>query len=110
LWFRRIDPHEFTSQVLQERRAVVLAYVRYDASLAPVVDALWDLRLVFGDAVAVRLLDADGDAELGSRLGLTEVPVFLLYHKGRELARLPGTACGRELATAVMDRGFREIS
>jgi hypothetical protein len=108
--FPRLDPEAFDALILCERRPVVVAYVRFDASLAPVIEALWHLRLTFGDSVAPRLLDAETDRRLGARLGLSEPPPYVVYRQGRELARLPGSTDGPGLEAILLHRGFVETS
>jgi hypothetical protein len=110
IWFPRIDTAAFQRLVLEEQRPVILAHVRYDTSLAPVVEAMWHLRLSFGDAVAMGLLNAECDEGLGTRLGLSEAPVFVLYHHGKEVVRLPGGMAGPDLAEAILLHDFFEIS
>ena len=110
VWFPRISATACGVLLATEQRPVVLAYVRYDDSLDQVMEALWQIRLAFGDDVALRLLDAEGDRDLGTQLRLSEAPFFILYHLGRELLRLPGGVGSQALFTSILDRFFTENS
>lgn len=56
-------------------------------ALAPVID---DVASDFGDALTIRKIDIDAEAELRDALAVKAVPTLILFRDGKEVARATG--------------------
>lgn len=52
-------------------------------------------------AVRFAKIDTEGHPAISNRLGIRGIPLLILWHKGREVARLPGLRPAAEIAAFV---------
>ena len=62
---------------------------------------LQDLHQVMGDKVRILKLDVDKSPETASAFGISGVPTFILFHKGKMAWRQSGVLTAKQLEQVI---------
>ena len=98
--FGSIGMDNFQSEVLEQNRPVILAYIRRDYQYKEQTDVLNNLSKMFGDAVKICLIEGESAAIL-RRLKIGGAPAFLIFYRGKETARILGRTNAETLAAPL---------
>ena len=98
--FKSIDMDNFQSEVLEQKRPVILAYIRRDYQYKEQTDVLNSISERFGDAVKIYLIDGES-AQMLRTLKIRGAPVFLIFYRGKETVRILGKTTAEILASPL---------
>ena len=87
--FESVGMDNFQSEVLEQNRPVILAYIRRDYQYKEQTDVLNNISKSFGDAVKICLIEGESAGILRS-LKIGGTPAFLIIYRGKETTRILG--------------------
>ena len=99
--FESIGMDNFQSEVLEQNRPVILAYIRRDYQYKEQTDVLNNTSKRFGDAVKICLIEEESAAILRS-LKIGGAPAVLIFYRGKETARILGRTNTETLAAPLV--------
>ncbi|MBW2663215.1 MAG: hypothetical protein JRD93_14785 [Deltaproteobacteria bacterium] len=99
--FTSIGADNFDSEILSEKRPVLLAYIRRDYEYKNQIEILESVSKEYGDAIKVCLLD-ENFTRAYKNLGIEGDPTFIGYYKGNEKGRILGKADRETLISFVL--------
>ena len=82
--FESIGIDNFQSEVLEQNRPVILAYIRRDYQYKEQTDVLNNISKRFGDAVKICLIEGES-AGILRRLKIGGAPAFLIFYRGKDI-------------------------
>ena len=99
--FTTIGADNFDSEILSEKRHVLLAYIRRDYGFKNQIEILEDLSKNYNDTIKICLLD-ENFARTYKNLEIKGDPTFLVYYEGKEKGRILGKADREKLISFVL--------
>jgi len=95
----RLD--SFESEVLEEKRPVLLAYIRRDHEYKKQTEVLESISERYGDTLKICLLDGNLSGAY-KKLGIEGDPTFFVFYKEKEKGRMLGKADRESLCSFVL--------
>jgi hypothetical protein len=99
--FISIGTDSFDSEVLMEKRPVLLACISRDYDYDEQTRALGGVSKRYGTKLKVCLLDEDSIGAF-MKFGIEGSPAFIIFHEGEEKGRMLGKADPQSLSTFVL--------
>jgi len=99
--FTSIGADNFDSEILSEKKPVILAYIRRDYEYKNQIEFLENVSKEYGDEIKVCLLD-EIFARTYKNLEINGDPTFLGYYEGKEKGRILGKADKEKLISFVL--------
>ncbi|MEW6442937.1 MAG: thioredoxin family protein [bacterium] len=106
--FTWIDPDNFASEVLDERRPVLLSCVRVEDGFQEQLTILKSLSEAYAGALKICLLKEDFLAAFHEKLGVIGTPTFIVLKGGMKVGRILGQVNENRLA-AFLARSLPEL-
>ncbi len=102
--FTSIGLDNFSAEVIDEKRPVLLAYIVPDYAYTGQLEVLEIVsRRYFDDSIKICLLSEDFIEDKEPRiLEINGSPTFLIFHKGKEKARVMGKTDAENLLSFVL--------
>lgn len=99
--FTSIGTDNFDSEILSEKRPVLLAYIRRDYEYKNQIEILKSVSNKYGDAIKVCLLD-ENFVRAYKNLEIKGDPTFIGFYEGNEKGRILGKADTETLISFVL--------
>jgi hypothetical protein len=99
--FTSIGSDTFDSEILSEKRPVLLAYIRRDYEYKNQIEILESVSKEYGDAIKICLLD-ENFARKYKNLKIEGDPTFIGYYKGAKQGRILGKADRETLISFIL--------
>ena len=107
--FKLISLSNFESEITEEKKPVLLAYIRRDHDYKEQTDVLYSISKNYGGALKVCMLDEDSFDAFGVKLGIEGDPTFIGYYNGKEKGRILGKT-DRETLISFVSRNLYLIA
>jgi thioredoxin-like negative regulator of GroEL len=91
----------FESEVLREKKPVLLACFYWGADVINQIQVLESVSEKYGEGLKTCLIDVDSLAIFQEALGIEGTPTFLIFDGGREKSRMLGQADGETLTAFI---------
>ena len=108
--FTSINLDNFDSEISEEERTVLLAYIRSDYEYKDQTEVLDAVSKKYGDTIKVCLLDENTVDALRERLGIEGDPTFIGFNNGKEKGRLLGKVDAETAISFVSNKLFSDGS
>lgn len=99
--FELISADNFEAKVLEEKRPVLLAYIRRDYEFKKQAEVLRNVSKMYDNELKVYQLD-ENSIGLIRMLDIAGDPTFLIFHEGEEKERILGKANNETLSAFVL--------
>lgn len=93
---------DFESEVIEERRPVLVACIYWGSEFKEQTEALKSISKSYREALKICLLGTDSIGALREKLGIGGTPTFLIFYEGEEKGRILGRADSDTLRAFVI--------